>query len=218
MCLTGSRSNICFAIDLNVCQRVAPLLGAMPCLATVPGMEGTEKRHSFTRRSFENSEKNPCYKILAHVGWHEPKSTHTSSPPPSQLRLFLARTLPAQCPVRSGALVAARRRDGGSRGAAGHRARQEEAPPRRRALSQLCCAARRATRVRSSDARRKAVPAAPCTCTYLHHTTWTVSAVRPCIIHANLAAVQVDGYSAYPGEPGKTTVWKPGLWGLRPRD
>ena len=163
---------------------------AVPCYRAWDGRNG-EADHSFTRRSFENSE--PCYKILAHVGWHEPKSTHTSSPPPSQLRLFLARTLPAQCPVRSGALVAARTRDAGSRGAAGHRARQEEAPPRRRALSQLCCAARCATRVRSSDARRKAVPAAPCTCTYLHHTTWTVSAVRPCIIHANLAAVQVDG-------------------------
>ena len=168
---------------------------AVPCYRAWDGRNG-EADHSFTRRSFENSEKNPCYKILAHVGWHEPKSTHTSSPPPSQLRLFLARTLPAQCPVRSGALVAARRR----------------------ALSQLCCAARRATRVRSSDARRKAVPAAPCTCTYLHHTTWTVSAARPCIIHASFAAVQVDGYSAYPGEPSKTTVWKPGLWGLRPRD
>ena len=27
-----------------------------------------------------------------------------------------------------------------------------------------------------------------------------------------------DGYSAYPEEPGKMTVRKPGLWGLRPRD
>ena len=39
--------------------------------------------------------------------------------------------------------------------------------------------------------------------------------------HAILAAVApnpfsgtcADGWSAYPGEPGKRTVWKPGLWG-----